>query len=79
MRSEGFAQMPLSTKIAGLFMLVVVVLLLIGLVVVGLIVSLPLILIGVVVGTTKRLLGGFSSPGSASQGRENVKVIERRE
>ena len=71
--------MPLSTKIAGLFMLVVVVLLLIGLVVVGLIVSLPLILIGLVVGTTKRLLGGFSSPASSSQGRENVKVIERRE
>ena len=71
--------MPLGTKIVGLFMLVVVVLLLVGLVVVGLIVAVPLILLSLIVGTAKRLLGGFSSLGPASQGRRNVKVIERRE
>jgi hypothetical protein len=78
-RSGGFSQLPLSTRLMGIAMLAIVVLMLVGLVVIGTIVAIPLVLIGLVVGTTRRLLGSLSMPGAASHGRRNVRVIERRE
>ncbi len=79
MRAGGFAQLPLRTRVMGVVMLAVVVLMLVGLVVIGMIVAIPLVLLGLVLGTTRRLLGRLSTPRAATQGRRNVRVIERRE
>ena len=78
-RSVEFSGMPLRTRVTATLMLIVIVLLLFGLVVVGLIVAVPLIVIGVLTAGVRRLQAAIRPKRTALQGRENVRVIVRRD
>ena len=70
--------MPLRTRVTATLMLIVIVLLLFWLVVVGLIVAVPLIVIGVLPAGVRRLQAAIRPRRAAMEGRENVRVIARR-
>ncbi len=78
-RTVEFSGMPLRTRVAATLMLIVIVLLLFGLVVVGLIVAVPLIVLGVLAAGFRRLQAAIRPRRAALQGRENVRVIVRRD
>ena len=78
-RIVQFSGMPLRTRVAATLMLIVIVLLLFGLVVVGLIVAVPLIVIGVLTAGLRRLQAALRPRRAVMEGRENVRVIVRRD
>ena len=78
-RSVEFSGMPLRTRVTATLMLMVIVLLLFALVVVGLIVAVPLIVIGVLTAGIRRLQAAIRPRRAAMEGRQNVRVIVRRD